>query len=95
MNFVPTMALEINEKTYPIAVACLPPVFATIPFKDVDGHYLVINRLEARRSPKNKTQQTLTVGNSWMRAEQFKKTYATDFAMDISFTFVRVERISR
>lgn len=43
---IKTLAIQINEDTYPIAIACLPGGFATIPFKNVNGAYLVINRPE-------------------------------------------------
>ena len=43
---IKTMAVEITENTYPIAVACLPPKFALIRKKLVLGSYLVINDLQ-------------------------------------------------
>jgi hypothetical protein len=41
-----TLAVEITEDTYPIAVACLPPGFALIKKKIVLGSYLVVNDLQ-------------------------------------------------
>ena len=44
---IKTMAVEINEATYPIAVACLPAGFAMLKKNEVFGSYLVINHLLA------------------------------------------------
>lgn len=42
-----TMAVEINENTHPIAVACLPAGFAMLKKGEVFGTYLIINHLLA------------------------------------------------
>jgi uncharacterized protein YlaI len=44
-----TMAVKIDFDTYPAAVACLGPGFASIPYPQVDGAYVVINAPDSRR----------------------------------------------
>jgi hypothetical protein len=43
---IKTLAVKITEETYPIAIACLPPGFASTNKKCVLGSYLVINDLQ-------------------------------------------------
>ena len=47
---IKTMAVEINDNTYPIAVACLPAGFAMLKKTEVYGSYLVINHLLVDRT---------------------------------------------
>ena len=92
MPNLPTMALEINKDTWPIAVACLPPMFATIPFDKVDGHYLVINELGVSHWSNSK-ERALTVSNNWQKAWMFKKNYEVMDAGNPAETFVEVQKV--
>lgn len=71
-----TMALEITEKTYPIAVACLPDMFLTIPVNQVYGCFLVINEIGVL-----KTEETgmpikhIAISNTWYDKETFLMRY--------------------
>lgn len=70
-----TMAVKISKKTYPIACACLPAVFATIPLEKVLGHYLVINELEAKHIKSEGERPILIVSNTWMTEKVFEEIY--------------------
>jgi hypothetical protein len=79
-----TMAVKIDFDTYPAAVACLGPGFASIPYPQVDGAYVVINAPDSRRpfrriSPYNRYGSQEPVGvtlhNFWIPAELFKEEY--------------------
>ena len=76
MKHITTMAMRITEDTYPIAVACLPAVVATMPVKNVVGKYLVINDLSTRHTKDGAARFSLEVGNSWMPKRVFKDNFA-------------------
>lgn len=89
------LALEINTNTYSLAVASLPPVFATIPHPEVIGRILVLNQVDVRYGRKSKVQ-TLTIGNAWMEPEEFHKTFEfTDSSIDWTRDPAPITRISR
>lgn len=71
--FIPTMAIKITEATHPIAIACLPPVFATLPKSEVFGSYLVINEIFVQAG-KGETM-LLSIGNVWMSEDDFREKY--------------------
>jgi hypothetical protein len=81
-----TMAVKIDFDTYPAAVACLGPGFASIPYPQVDGAYVVINAPDSRRLIPNvrsrghsdmeaRSQSALRYYNFWVPAELFKEEY--------------------
>lgn len=79
-----TMAVQINNENWPVAVACLGGRFAATPFSEVNGAYLVINEIEqqfgfvrqygGRRYP----NREITLSNNWYPAEAFKQVYGFD-----------------
>lgn len=82
---IKTMAVQINKKTYPIAVACLGARFAARPIVDVQGGYLVINKVDdgplAINTRYGRTTQgpaNIVLVNEWFSAEDFKKLYSFD-----------------
>jgi hypothetical protein len=82
MKHLKTMAMIIDANTYPIAVACLPGPFATLPFGEVDGHVLVINEFVVAHRPYGVRytslpgrQRDVTLSNSWMSIDVFEKEY--------------------
>lgn len=93
MKFVPTMAIEINQDTYPIAVACLPPVFATLSHQKVMDHILVINDLGLIYDKTGRRAAGLKIGNAWMKREEFDSSYTTIWTADLPFKFVPVDRV--
>ena len=71
---ISTMAIEINEATYPIAVACLPARFAMHSERLVFGCLLVIN---ARMVVElDNGRQALCFVNAWMTWPEFKENFA-------------------
>ncbi len=70
---LPTMAVKITEKTYPIAAACLWPGKKTVPLEDVLGYYLVINELETSAFAKKEIFPEYS--NHWISKRDFKKLY--------------------
>ena len=96
MSHIPTLAIEINEQNYPIAVACLPGGFAANhPRKSTYGSILIINELEAVKVKKQGRVPTLAYGNCWMSREQFFERFevVSESARLIDNEFVEVERI--
>lgn len=91
MTKISTLAIEINEETYSIAVACLPPSFALIPFAQVERDYLVINELRINYGADG--EELLTLGNHWMDRELFHKTYFGGTFAQLAAGFTKVERI--
>jgi hypothetical protein len=84
MKYVKMQAFPITEDTYSLAVALLPPVFATIPIDQTLGCWVVINQLGVRVNKVNQLEalfdlkeetQTLTLESSWMSEEVFHKVY--------------------
>jgi hypothetical protein len=87
-----TMAIEITIDTYSVAIACLPPVFATLPRSIVMGHIVIIN--DPRVLTKGK-KQTLTLANAWMTRNHFDKTYnCLDPIQLMQYQFTYVEKIA-
>ena len=70
MHRIKTLACLIDENTYPIAVACLPGGFATIPFARVDGCYLVLNEMTAITRGTD-TSPVAALTNSWLNLDEF------------------------
>ena len=66
MHRIKTLACRIDENTYPIAVACLPGGFATIPFARVNGCYLVLNEITAIIRGTD-TSPTAALTNGWLK----------------------------
>ena len=98
-----TMAVKINKKTYPIAVACLAPGFLGVPMKESFGCYLVINEVRHVAFPRQWTgpsvtrvleqedKRTITLENSWMEKSMFEREW--DFVeKEIKGEFCRVQR---
>ena len=85
-----TMAVQINEKTWPIAVACLGSRIASQPFPEVEGGFLVINtpdQMSGRYvgSRVGRTQygsrtygDTVSLGNIWLSEDDFRVMYKFD-----------------
>lgn len=87
--FVKTMALKITEKSYPVAVACLPAGFMNIAPKETFGNYLVINEV-AVESSEDGVDKILRVGNGHYEAELFKETFEfVENELKTNFTEVR------
>lgn len=85
MKHIRTMAVEITESNYPVAVACLPATFALIPVEEVIGNVLVINALEPMTrsramqygygTRRMESETSVTLQNLWMPLELFKEEY--------------------
>ena len=82
---IQTMAVQVNKKTYSIAVACLGAQFAARPIVDVQGGYLVINKVDdgplAINTRYGRTTQgpaNIVLVNEWFSAEDFKTLYSFD-----------------
>lgn len=69
-----TMAIAITDKTYPIAVACLPGEFVTVPRSAAYGCFLVINEIQPRDIPLERSPITV-LENSWLTREDFEDRY--------------------
>ena len=94
MKHIKTMAVIINEETYPIAVACLAHGFATLPFRQVVGTILVINEICTKPNKKGNGEPILTLSNSWMETDLFTDTYQPA-GQPFNFNkFVEVEKIN-
>ena len=72
---IKTLATYITKETYPIAVACLPAGFATIPVSDVLGKVLVLNEIASERMEGEGCRPFLVIANSWMSEKSFDKLY--------------------
>lgn len=75
MPQIKTLAVEITENTYPIAVACLPARFAMVPFSKVDGCILVINEYRAASYCETSGREILVVENGWFPKEEFEDEF--------------------
>lgn len=94
MKHIKTMAVIISEENYPIAVACLAPGFAIIPFGKVVGSVLVINEICTKPNKKRNGEPILTIRNGWMHANDFTELYKP-VGKTYNFTeFAEVEKIS-
>ena len=87
--YIPTMAIKITAKNYPVAVACLPGAFATFSRDIVIGNYLVINKLSAMPTKDRGTIAYL--GNTWLAEEIFRRQYK--FINKETSNFGEVEKI--
>ncbi len=75
LHLIKTQALQINEETYSIAVACLPGGFVTIPFDNVKGSWLIVNHPEDTFADGNSESPVMTLGNAWVTEDDFKVLY--------------------
>ena len=92
MHRIKTLACLIDENTYPIAVACLPGGFATIPFARVNGCYLVLNEVTAiTRGTDTSPMAALT--NSWLESYEFNTRWRFLTTNRDKHPFYEVERI--
>lgn len=94
MENIETLAIEINERTYSIAIAILPPTFYTLPFAVVSDHILVINE---RATTEDAYGQTVpTIQNYWMTRAEFISSYKVrkELIDHLPERFVRVEKVS-
>ena len=90
---IPMMAMQINEVTYPIAVACLPGGFAA-NYKESEtyGCYLVINEMEAVSFQESGVRPILTIGNKWMDEMSFFKQYRFIEEKSVENQFAEIEK---
>lgn len=88
---ITTQAIVISDKTYNLAVACLPAGFATIPQHKVFGNLLIINDLVATPVGKKK-RPVLSVDNLWIDVEAFHRRFISFGELDDK-RFVNVERV--
>lgn len=73
---VKTLAVQINEDTYPIAVACLPGHFVESAFAEVEGAWLVINDLVSAFGDEGEGSHVRHyLDNRWLPEEEFKTSY--------------------
>ena len=81
MRHIKTLAFVIQDDvSYSLAVALLPPVFATLPFNEVIGYTVIINDLHTGYRKGNRAQ-TLEIGNSWVKPTDFPELYEADIAL--------------
>lgn len=73
MQNLKTLAILITEKTYPIAVACLPAGFVDYPFANVKGFWLVIN-VPGSYEP-GEFQREVGLHNEWIHPKKFVDKY--------------------
>ena len=92
MHRIKTLACRIDENTYPIAVACLPGGFATIPFAKVNGCYLVLNEITAITRGTD-TSPVAALTNGWLKSYEFDSRWRLWAKDDALFPFYEVERI--
>lgn len=71
---VKTQAININEETYPIAVACLPGAFAEIPFANLTDSWLIINMFTSWGRDEYSTP-IARLSNGWVTANEFATKY--------------------
>ena len=93
MQYIKTQAFPITDETYSLAVAILPPIFATIPISQTIGCLVVINQLTAKKEKITQLDawlnakepiQKLIIESIWMSEEMFHEMY------DSSQTHTRV-----
>lgn len=95
MKNIKTMAFEINENSYSLAVAILPPVFATIPLDEVYKSVVVINELGVLWYGCGDAEQALALDSSWMSAEDFYENYDINITpIEIGFSEVGLKQSS-
>ena len=92
MHRIKTLACLIDENTYPIAVACLPGGFATIPFARVNGCYLVLNELTAITRDTD-TSPVAALTNGWLKSYEFTSRWRVLEKNSDLPPFYEVERI--
>ena len=92
MHRIKTLACQIDENTYPIAVACLPGGFATIPFARVDGCYLVLNEMTAITRGTD-TSPVAALTNCWLNLDEFDSSWRVLETVSALPPFYEVERI--
>ena len=92
MHRVKTLVCLIDENTYPIAVACLPGGFATIPFARVDGCYLVLNEMTAITRGTD-TSPVAALTNSWLEPDEIDSRWRVLEKNSALPPFYEVERI--
>ena len=90
--YLRTSAFIITKESYSLAAAILPPVFSTIPMKDVLDHYVVIHQPSVEFTHEGNVQ-TLTLGCSWMSKEDFFEMYTLK-KFPVKIEIVEVEVIS-
>ncbi len=88
MKNVKTQAFPITEETYSLAVALLPPVFATLPLSKVMGCWVIINKFRVANPLSNnlldkafggdQKNEVLTLHNSWVSQEDFSQLYTSE-----------------
>jgi hypothetical protein len=96
------MAVQINEKTWPVAVACLGGGFAALPFPQVEGAYVVINTPDqhSSRLPYQRVRTSygsrdgLSLGNIWLLEDDFLAMYEYDGRKNIESSFVDVKKVA-
>ena len=76
MPRIQTCAFIVNEATYPLAVATMPPGFALIPVSKVYGEFVVLNGLFAMDTEHH--GQVLAFGNARYQADDFWTLFAVD-----------------
>lgn len=84
------MAAQITPELYPVAIACLPPIVATLSPSAVIGQYLVLNTILVTPGPAR--DQRREIGNTWMTDEQFWELYSF-VEEELEGIFIEVERI--
>ena len=92
MHRIKTLACLIDENTYPIAVACLPGGFATIPFAKVNGCYLVLNEITAITLGTD-TSPVAALTNCWLKSYEFDSRWRFLTTNRDKHPFYEVERI--
>ena len=92
MHRIKTLACLIDEDTYPIAVACLPGGFATIPFAKVDGCYLVLNEITTITRGTD-TSPVAALTNGWLKSYEFTSRWRVLEKNSDLRPFYEVERI--
>lgn len=89
-----TMAIQINENTYPIAVACLSSSFARQPMSTVMNCYLVINELGVKSSLPFTGAKDFTLSNTFYTPDDFNDRYEiVDENSLVSAAFAEVRHI--
>lgn len=81
--YIKPLAVKITQDTYSIAVACLGGGFASYPYPEVEGCYLVINVPtpeygRVRRFGHEAANHSIVLGNKWMTQDQFRAEYTWD-----------------
>jgi len=85
------LAVKIDDDSYHIAVACLPPGFINVPKSRAVGAYLVINEPTLQILENGK--ELLVIANSWQSAEDFIEHYSFTSELVGDGQFSPIERI--